>query len=644
MSARELGIATIAIYTQDDPNHAAVADEAVLLDAPEDFIDINKIVRICRVQKADALHPAYGFLSENPSLVEQLTQAGITFVGPTAQMLRETGDKTHARSLAIRNGVPVLAASDGAISSLGDAKAFIHSVGYPVMIKAVDGGGGRGIRLVERAMDLESSFSRACGESPSGQVFLEKAAIDGFRHVEVQIIGDNYGEVTHLWERECSIQRRFQKVIELAPSMVTDRRVIQDVINGALRLARCIRYQSLGTLEFLVHESSGEYYFLEVNPRLQVEHTITEEVAGIDIVRSQLLLALGTPLADLDLPSRRFPDSTSMRQYAIELRVTAENAKKDFQLSMGRISRVILPEGQGVRVDTHLRQAENTTVGPAYDSLLAKLIIRASSFEVARVKAIRALLSFQITGVETNIPVLLGVLQSEDFTHGACSTRWLETNLPTVLHRGSEAISRYAQSKRAPLDLDSDNSESLTNAPGANGVLFRKGDRFKIRLEETKDSEATAVEEYLVKVDRIRTNNFPTEVCANVTLIPSARNLTQRNGIATVQSSMEASVASAAHPMGNISDPRHVCLPFSGQFLQLAVEEGDEVSENDLLCVVKQMKMELEVRAPNDAVVSWVCQVEEGETVKEGMLVCVLDWVDKNAGSQVGKAESLAKL
>ncbi|EXJ74871.1 uncharacterized protein A1O5_01567 [Cladophialophora psammophila CBS 110553] len=423
LSARELGITTIAIFTQDDPNHTTLADEAILLDSPKDFVDVAKIVFICLDQKADSLHPPYGFLLENPELVKRLEQAGITFIEPTAQILRETSDKTLACSLALRNGFLVLAASDATTRCIQDAKAFINSVGYPVMIKAVDGGGGRGISLVEGAADLETSFSRACGESPSGNVFMEKTAIRGFRNIEIQMIGDSYGEVTHLWKRECNIQRRFQKVIELVPSTIKDRCVIREVINSAVRLARSIRYQSLSTFEFLVHESSGESYFLEVNPRVQVEHTDTEEVAGIDIVRSQLLLALGIPLPDLDLPSSQWDDSSSMRQHAIQLRVTAEDAKKGFTLSMGRISNHKLPEGQGIRVDTHLRRANSTTVGPAYDSLLAKVIVRASTSETTGQKAIRALHDFQITGVQSNIPVLLGVLQSEDFIRGACSIR-----------------------------------------------------------------------------------------------------------------------------------------------------------------------------------------------------------------------------
>jgi pyruvate carboxylase len=247
-TARELGIHTIAVYTKDDPNHAVYADEAMQLQSASDFTDISKQVTIAVESKADAVHPGYGFLSESAEFASTLRDRGINFVGPSAEVLRQTGDKVAARSLAEANGVPVLPASKRATANVEDVRAFASKVGLPIMLKAVDGGGGRGIRLVRSLDELDDLFKRACGESPSGQVFAEKAAVDGFRHIEVQVLGDHSGQVTHLWERECSIQRRYQKIVELAPSTIPDRKVVGQVIDSALKMAAAVCFSTMTTL------------------------------------------------------------------------------------------------------------------------------------------------------------------------------------------------------------------------------------------------------------------------------------------------------------------------------------------------------------------------------------------------------------
>jgi pyruvate carboxylase len=257
-SARDLGIYTIAVYTSEDANHAVYADEAVLLNEPSDFTNVSKLVSIAKQAKADSVHPGYGFLSENPEFSDALRDVGIHFIGPTSQVLRQTANKTDARALAEASNVPTLPASIEAMRHLQEAQEFVNKFGLPIMFKAVDGGGGRGIRLVQQPQELEDSFNRACGESPSGQVFVERAAVDGFRHVEIQILADNYGNVGHLWERECSIQRRlvrvpghspsletdsttrFQKMVELAPSTISNRSLIAQVIESAMRMARSV--------------------------------------------------------------------------------------------------------------------------------------------------------------------------------------------------------------------------------------------------------------------------------------------------------------------------------------------------------------------------------------------------------------------
>jgi len=600
-----------------------------------------KIISICKDTNCDALHPGYGFLSENAEFVDLLSQAGILFVGPTASILRDTGDKTSARALAIRNNVPVLPASPNSFTEVNEARTFIVNVGFPIMIKAVDGGGGRGIRLVEQAGDFDSAFSRACGESPSQSVFIEKAAVIGFRHVEVQILGDERGNVAHLWERECSIQRRFQKVIELAPSTIVDRSVVANVIACAVRLAKSIRYRSLGTFEFLVHESSGEYYFLEVNPRLQVEHTITEEISGIDIVRLQLLLAQGATIDSLELPSRHTFDATTLRSCAIQLRVTAEDAKKGFQLSMGKVTQARLPGGNGVRVDTHLSSLSNTQIGASYDSLLAKVIVRGSSLESARMKALRALKDVHIVGVQTNLPALFGVLASKDFAQNRCATLWLEANIADVLESGSSIIENNKALSSSHMQPDPEEPSAVVGGLGAASMRFKKGDGFEVTLKE-KDSPTSTTENCLLKLDRVRINDFPNTFAADVTFQSSLKGT--KTYAMTVAASTLTGVASSSHRTGDPSDPSHVCLPFSGELMEIAVQSGDSVRENDLLCVVRQMKMELEVRAPYDAVITWAFESEEGEVVNEGLLVCILQRPDTSTRPPNEAVELYAKL
>jgi pyruvate carboxylase len=300
-------------------------------------------------------------------------EAGALVIGPGTEILARTRDKFQARLLAEECQVPVLPALKTPTSEVGVLQEFAASVGYPIIIKAVDSGGGRGIRIVRKEEDLASLAKRALQEIPSGKAFAEKAAIDGYRHVEVQIIGDGKGNIRHLWERECSIQRRFQKVVEFTPSSIPDRKLVAQVIEAAMRMARKVKYSSLGTFEFLVRSSPPEFYFLEVNPRLQVEHTITEAVAmGMDLVKLQLLLAQGQPLSSL------FPKGLSEDLQApppihsLQLQVTAEDVSNDWSLSVGKISSFRLPAGNGVRVDSHLLPSQPTVVGTDFDSLIAK--------------------------------------------------------------------------------------------------------------------------------------------------------------------------------------------------------------------------------------------------------------------------------
>ncbi|KAH4118267.1 hypothetical protein HBH47_142020 [Parastagonospora nodorum] len=613
-SARELDIETYAIYTSGDASHASRAAHSIELPSAATFMDISALIEIVKKHQIDAVHPGYGFLSESAAFVKRMwDEAGAAVVGPGWEILAETGDKLKARGLAERCNVPVSPALLQPTDSVEDVRRFAAAAGYPIMVKAVDGGGGRGIRLIRSEDQLASLVRRAVEESPSKQVFAEKAAVDGFRHVEIQIIGDGTGNVTHLWERECSLQRRYQKVIELAPSMVSNRELIAKVTEDALRIAREVRYFSLGTFEFLVNPTSGEYYFLEVNPRLQVEHTITESISMTDIVQAQLLLAQGAKLDQCSLPNAERDPRTPPVAHSIQLRVTAENVQSDWSLSIGKITSFQFPTGNGVRIDTHLIPNQPSIVSADFDSLLAKIIITASSWSSAVKKAQRALSDTQISGVKTNISILRAILAHPDFSAGACDTQWLERNHSSLLAQSLKMSS--ARTNIPSTDATTSPSLQLTTA----STLFRAGDAWSLSLSSNKSEPAS----HHLELTRVLRNDFPTSLTAEILFTTPATSTPYTLTMASTSASAAASTSQ--HRRGNPSDPSHISVPFPGKLVEVLVDVGDVVREGDVLCVVQQMKMELEVRSPRRGRVGWVMEVEDGEEVAEGMLVVVLE-------------------
>jgi pyruvate carboxylase len=509
---------------------------------------------------------------------------------------------------------------------------FASKAGYPIMVKAVDGGGGRGIRLIRSEDQLASLVKRAVEESPSKQVFAEKAAVDGFRHIEVQIIGDGTGRVTHLWERECSIQRRYQKVVELAPSVVPNRKLIAKVIEDALRIAkevsqilqyvfpqiaRCtkdnqIHYFSLGTFEFLVNPTTEEYYFLEINPRLQVEHTITESISTTDIVKTQLLLAQGASLTNCGLPETSRDPKSPPPIHSIQLRITAENVQNDWSLSIGKITSSQFPTGNGIRVDTHLLNNHHTVVSSDFDSLLAKLIITASCWPDCVRKAQRALADTHISGVKTNVDMLKAIVLHPDFLHGNCDTQWLE-------HKQTELLDHSLKLSTASKTTESSPSSSTSLISTAN-TLFRKNDAWSIALSspDTKDTQ-----NHHLQLTRVLRNDFPTSLSAEITY--STPSTSTPFTLTLTSTSASASAATSQHRRADPADASHVSIPFPGKLVEVLVDEGDVVKEGDVVCVVQQMKMELEVRSHRSGVVRWVSEVEDGGDVGEGMLICIID-------------------
>ncbi len=432
-SASELGIRTAAIYTHEDRYalHRFKADEAWKIGTQGEpiraYLDIDAIVELARAIQADAIHPGYGFLSERADFAAACEAAGITFIGPSVSSLKALGDKTSARSIAIRTGVPVLGGTEGVVEQVDEARQQADRVGFPVMIKAAKGGGGRGMRVVQSAEDFDQAFHSARSEAQTAfgcpDVFIEKF-ISRARHIEVQLLGDQHGSLIHLCERDCSVQRRHQKVVEIAPAPNLSDTLRQQILDAAVAIGRAANYSCAGTVEFLVDADDETFYFIEVNPRIQVEHTVTEEVTGIDVVKSQILICQGHRLSD---PEISLPDQNSVQVTgaALQCRVTTEDPANSFMPDYGRVTHYRSASGMGIRLDAG-SAFSGAVVNPFYDSLLTKVTARGRSFPDAIARMDRALKEFRIRGVKTNIPFLLKVMEHDTFISGSCTTRFID--------------------------------------------------------------------------------------------------------------------------------------------------------------------------------------------------------------------------
>jgi pyruvate carboxylase len=432
-AANELGLRTVAIYSKEDrlALHRFKADEAYLIGENkgpvEAYLDYEGIVALAKEKDVDAIHPGYGFLSENPELARACERAGITFVGPSPALLELLGDKTAARRLAEKAGIPRVPGTEDAITDTKRAGKIAAEIGYPLIIKAAFGGGGRGMRVVDKAADFTGKLEEAQRESAAafgnGAVFLERF-IRRAKHIEVQILGDRHGNILHLYERDCSVQRRHQKVVEVAPAVGLDPKIRRELADAAVALARAAGYYNAGTVEFLVDAETGEWFFIEVNPRIQVEHTVTEMVTGIDLVRSQIQVAQGLSLhgPEINLPSQ---ESVPLYGYALQCRITTEDPANGFVPDYGRIHTYRSPAGFGIRLDGGSAYG-GAVITPFYDSLLVKTTAWGRDFSGACQRMDRALREFRVRGVKTNIPFLENVVNHPDFQAGKISTRWLE--------------------------------------------------------------------------------------------------------------------------------------------------------------------------------------------------------------------------
>ncbi|KAK1076368.1 hypothetical protein LTR33_009007 [Friedmanniomyces endolithicus] len=582
-------------------------------------MDIDELLDIVKQHNIDAVHPGYGFLSESPKLARRMAEIDVMVVGPGSENLDRTGDKLQARLLAVECQVPVLPALTEPTGRVDVVQLFVEKVGLPVMVKAVDGGGGRGIRLIRNLEDLPSLVERAIAESPSKKVFAEKAAIDGFRHVEVQIVGDGVGNVMHLWERECSIQRRYQKIVELAPSTVVNHKVIKPVIEAAVRMAEKIKYTSLGTFEFLLNPQTAEFFFLEINPRLQVEHTITEAICSVDIVKAQLRLAQGASFDEAGFGGLPQSPLQSPKMHSIQLRITAEDPEKNYSLSIGKIQSFRFPSGNGIRVDTALINGAPAVVSSDFDSVIAKVIVTARTWQDIVSKARRALADTSVVGITTNIALLRAIVDHADFRAGMCDTQWLEAKHDELLEQSCthSQLPDPFHGLVAPQPLN----ESNTAASGASH-MFRKDDAWSIALRPQSSATSNPRPHHLQLAKVIR-NDFPTNFAADI-MFTAPGSSPQAFRMDMQSTSTSASATSSQHRQGSRSDGSHVVLPISGKLVEVLVDVGDVVKKDDAICVVKQMKMEIEVRSHKAGLITWLTEAEDDEDVAEGMLAAIV--------------------
>ncbi len=422
-ACREMGVETVAVYSEADREslHVRFADDDVCIGpapARDSYLRIPRLIAAAEITGADAIHPGYGFLAENAEFAETCAASNITFIGPTPVQIRTMGDKAAARAAMIANGVPVVPGSPGPVEDVDEALGFAESIGFPVIIKAAAGGGGKGMRVARDADDFARSFQLARSEALSafgnGSVYVEKY-LERPRHIEFQILGDSHGNVIHLGERDCSVQRRHQKLIEESPSPAMTPDLRKKMGDAAVKGAKSINYVGAGTIEMLLDED-GSYYFMEMNTRIQVEHPVTEMITGVDLVKEQIRVAAGEPLSITATPE--------MRGHVIECRINAEDPNRNFQPSPGRIDVFHPPGGNGVRIDTHAYAGY--TVPPFYDSMIAKLICHGRDRAEALAKMRVALDTFIVQGVSTTIPFLGRVMADPHFVEGAVHTKFLE--------------------------------------------------------------------------------------------------------------------------------------------------------------------------------------------------------------------------
>jgi 3-methylcrotonyl-CoA carboxylase alpha subunit len=630
-STRKLGIATVCIYAAPDESslHVSLADEAYGLgegEIRETYLNIEKILEIARISKCDAIHPGYGFLSENPEFAAACEKAGIVFIGPSSESIRLMGNKIRAREFAQKAGIPVTAGMTGDPATLlrGSSK-----LPFPLLIKAAAGGGGKGMRVVKNQKDfadaLESTSREAASYFGDGTVYIEQF-IEDPRHIEVQVMGDHFGNVIHLFERECSIQRRYQKIVEESPSPTLTPEVRKQICESAVKITKANGYRNAGTIEFLVDKNLN-FYFLEMNTRVQVEHPVTEMVTGIDIVEEQLLIASGNSL-------RINQEELSQKGHAIECRIYAEDPENNFMPSPGQITLYAEPSGKDIRLDTGI--AGLTMIRSFYDPMIAKLIVWGDDRNLARQRMIRSLNHYIIHGIRTNIPYLNALLQSNSFIENKISTRFCDTHTDRILQdisvaKGSVPVEipllsylvfslTYHQMCdvslwecigfwriKNELKVKMDGKEYLLE------LLHRIGNHFHFRLEG-KDYKVSLIRNENGKIElMINGNHFVSHASVDYRQVTQVSHEGSSFTCERGDILVEQEIFSLAG-YGSSSSDQRICSPMPGKVVKVNVKPGDTVAKGDLLLVVEAMKMENNIISPKDGEVE-IVNFKQGDMV-----------------------------
>ena len=615
-----MGIHCIAVYTDADAKAPFVADADEAVRLPKTYLDGKSILEAALTTGAQAIHPGYGFLSENADFARDVRAAGLAWVGPSPEAISQMGDKLAAKALAESNDVPILPGSEDP----GDA----DSIGYPILVKAAAGGGGKGMRIVESPEDLEEGLASARREALSGfgddRVFLERYVARA-RHIEIQILGDSHGNVVHLGERECSIQRRHQKILEESPSPRVDESMREAMGDAALRLARGLAYESAGTVEFLVDDETGEFFFLEVNTRLQVEHPVTEEVTGVDLVRAQLLIADGAPL-ELTQEEIYFEGS------AIEARLYAENPANDFLPATGRLDAYVIPETPSVRWDTGVQ--EGSVVGTDFDPMLAKVIAYGPTRVEAAGRLALALERLHLGGVVTNRDFLVATLRTQEFLDGDTTTDFIERVAPARKLDPSEAdLERVARTGALWIQgANRDDARILKSTPSG----WRNS---RMPLERVRFALSERELEVGYRIQRDGSFRFEDGTTARIfewthdgidVEIGGRRHasfVTRADDRLIVQSpngDLELDIVPRFVIPGREGAAGGLVAPMPGKVIAIRAAVGDSVQAGQTLVLLEAMKMEHPMQAAEAGIVTEVL-VAEGEQIEKGTLLLVVE-------------------
>lgn len=634
-SAKKHGIQTVAIYSdiEQDALHAKLADEAYCIgtsDLAGSYLNISKIMELAKRTNADAIHPGYGFLSENPDFVDACEANNITFIGPHKKAVLMMGNKIEARNLIAEIGVPY---AEGKTGSKQELMEFGKKDIFPLLVKAAAGGGGKGMRIVRSMRELEQAIETTSREAKNyfgnGDVFVEKF-IENPRHIEIQVLGDNHGNAIHLYERECSVQRRYQKIIEESPSPTINQEVREKMGAAAVEISKKIGYNNAGTIEFLVDDKLN-FYFLEMNTRVQVEHPVTEMVTGIDIVEQQILIAAGNELKIKQADVKQ-------NGHAIESRIYAENPANNFMPSPGEMTFYKQPEIEGIRIDSGLEKA--TTIYPNFDPMIAKLIVWGETREIATRKSISALHNYIVHGIDTNISYLIGLLSDTNFTENKITTTFCDNHSNEIIekidaekksvpkhfpilayllydfnkHSGNKEFSvwneigYWREVMELDVELDGDKfAVKIQKIDKQSLILHINGENFEAKLNEISENKIKfTAQNHLCQAyvsNCEKGNTF-------VTLKGNSFNIRRLDVLCQTDEFFRSAKKAG-------SDSNIVEAPMHGKVLKINVGEGDSVNKEDVLLVIEAMKMENNIEANKDAEIEAI-NIQVGDTVKTG--------------------------